>query len=751
MLSNPLFRFKNPEIQHHNPENLTFKVTERSKALYEQGDNGQGYVGFLDLETGEIDVIPTYNAQDGRERKPHLYQNIDYTAVSIDPRGTRGGTAHRAGLALISKDDVSKGQKASAGKLLAFGFFKGVGTEEKPAPFIKEFMNRSASININAFEYNPYYLSIASIQNQNDDNLVRSIPGQMTNKIIDALLTQLPINSKTQTPDIVLNVRNIKYENEFQKSIRDFNQDKNSQENNYERLIIAAYLGKANLVDNILQSLARQGNQDQNPLIVMAAKFGPPGTLKSLLEKGANPNQIDQDNYTPLIVAARHDSMETVKLLLKCGADPNLAASKSKSALMSAVERKSPEIVKLLLDNNATILDSAVISPLIKAVENNDLETIKILLETETYRNMSSLSTEPSFIKACEAGHIDIVNLFLNKITDMNLPMISSGLSKACQNGNIAIVKLLLDKGANQNEVDKSAFRFATTPLINAINYEQHDIVALLLGHEKNKPDFGNPKNTPQNIFNAASKTGDVKILNLLFKHIPYTQKILTNALEKAFETQHLGNIAAIKLLIEKGADINKIEDEECRTMLLTKLGQCDRIVANVNAIIPNNATEPRTEAINELKNEVKNAMEKMHNVIDITDTVISKLEERIKQLKELDQITTRIKSIAQAQGTNVANVMTQTMLNALNNQTDMLYLDFAHNKKYNHQENIHQLLTHMNHFKQMLAGTSSSKNTASSALSLFKRKPPVLTQEEKISKAIDDATSEIIKTYQSK
>ena len=47
---------------------------------------------------------------------------------------------------------------------------------------------------------------------------------------------------------------------------------------------------------------------------------------------------------------------------------------------------------------------------------------------------------------ACQGGHMDIVNLMIEKGADRW----NSGLVYACSGGHIAIVKLMIEKGANQ-------------------------------------------------------------------------------------------------------------------------------------------------------------------------------------------------------------------------------------------------------------------------------------------------------------
>ena len=53
--------------------------------------------------------------------------------------------------------------------------------------------------------------------------------------------------------------------------------------------------------------------------------------LRTLLERGANPNAKQQSDYTPLHTAAGRNDVEMAKLLIKFGADPKARGSDGKS------------------------------------------------------------------------------------------------------------------------------------------------------------------------------------------------------------------------------------------------------------------------------------------------------------------------------------------------------------------------------------------------------------------------------------
>jgi ankyrin repeat protein len=82
--------------------------------------------------------------------------------------------------------------------------------------------------------------------------------------------------------------------------------------------------------------------------------LGQLGTVKILLEAGADPNLIDEDSgITPLISAVRGQYLGIICLLLQAGAKTNDKDSNGKTALDVAKEIKNSEIIRLLKEAEA--------------------------------------------------------------------------------------------------------------------------------------------------------------------------------------------------------------------------------------------------------------------------------------------------------------------------------------------------------------------------------------------------------------
>jgi uncharacterized protein len=92
-------------------------------------------------------------------------------------------------------------------------------------------------------------------------------------------------------------------------------------------------------------------NDEEEPVLCIAALRGALGVVNALLEAGADPNTVAPHSLvTPLIRAAEGGHRDVVHLLLAKGADPNAQAAGRFTALSAAVDYADPELVRLLVE-----------------------------------------------------------------------------------------------------------------------------------------------------------------------------------------------------------------------------------------------------------------------------------------------------------------------------------------------------------------------------------------------------------------
>ena len=128
--------------------------------------------------------------------------------------------------------------------------------------------------------------------------------------------------------------------------------------NDMPELIRAAGQGDSGTVREILEKGANVNTRDREsgwtPLM-SAALSGNSDIVRLLIEKGAHVNAQDKFSWTPLMIASRSGHADIVRVLLDAGADVNAKTGTEYTALMAAAKQGHAEIVKLLLARGADV------------------------------------------------------------------------------------------------------------------------------------------------------------------------------------------------------------------------------------------------------------------------------------------------------------------------------------------------------------------------------------------------------------
>lgn len=167
-----------------------------------------------------------------------------------------------------------------------------------------------------------------------------------------------------------------------------------------------------------------------------------------------------------LFIAIRNDNTGSLRSLLQRGIDPNTRNGRGQPGLVVAMQEKSPKAVKVLLDQpgiDIDALNAAGESALMIAALKGDLADVKLLLDRGAKVNQAGWSP---LHYAATGPEVAIVKLLLDRgaLIDAPSPNGSTPLMLAAQYGSEDNVKLLLARGADaglRNQKDLTAVDFA--------------------------------------------------------------------------------------------------------------------------------------------------------------------------------------------------------------------------------------------------------------------------------------------------
>ena len=213
-----------------------------------------------------------------------------------------------------------------------------------------------------------------------------------------------------------------------------------------------------------------------------------------LLEHKANPEKGFKDG-SPLIVAVERNYLCICESLLKAGASSNCVKANGFTALSLAAYYGYEEILELLLAYNADIEgQDGILSPLIHAVQRNQVHTCSILLwrgaKTDYLKkefdsrlidsNSDYFQLTSPLLKASVLGHSRIVTLLLEHgagVHIRNNNSQSTPILLASLEGHTDVVQQLLQYGANWKDQDV----FGRHPLHVAAMKNGYGVVELLV------------------------------------------------------------------------------------------------------------------------------------------------------------------------------------------------------------------------------------------------------------------------------
>lgn len=226
-------------------------------------------------------------------------------------------------------------------------------------------------------------------------------------------------------------------------------------------------------------------------------------------------------------VAAECNSLEAMKLLLKQGASPDGRAS-SWPPIYRAIEYGHPDLAKWLVENGANVNIQTVerVTPLMWAIKRDFRELAEYLLEhgADVHAKDLELSFTPMHY-AAKTGNVAILKRLLAAGADKNAVdrIKQTPIDVAASEGNPPAFRLLLaqyGKDERKALLDKA--------LLNAFRHSKRNMVMTVLEYEEPKEDVATVVDDDAALRQAVLASDDKKV----------------------------------KELVEKGADVNVVDDE---------------------------------------------------------------------------------------------------------------------------------------------------------------------------------------------
>jgi ankyrin repeat protein len=332
-------------------------------------------------------------------------------------------------------------------------------------------------------------------------------------------------------------------------------------------------------------------------------------TVERLLAAGADARATSRYQVAPLSLACLNGNEKIVKLLLEAGADPNTTLPGGETALMTAARTGRPGPVQALLERGADVnaRERKGQTALMWAAAEGNLEAVDLLLRAGADFRTPLPSGFTPFFFAVREGKAAVVFRLLDAGIDVNATLEprrggparskpTNALLLAVENGHFELADALLERGADPNGrpagytalhaltwVRKPIRGDGDPPPQGSGGMDSLTLVRRLVAHgaevnarlEKGESGRGRFTTTGATPFLLAARASDVPLMRLLLElgadpQIPnadHCPPLLAaagvGALGDGDEAAGTDEeaLAACKLLLELGADVNAVDD----------------------------------------------------------------------------------------------------------------------------------------------------------------------------------------------
>jgi ankyrin repeat protein len=324
--------------------------------------------------------------------------------------------------------------------------------------------------------------------------------------------------------------------------------------------LISLHLAADSGNPEVLRSLIERGadpdaqNKDQETPLFLASRKGRLEAARLLSELVTDINHQDLLGHTPLHVAAENGHYDIARLLLDCGADVNAREKNFRTPLHLAVELA---VTRVLLERGAEVdaRDEMDWTPLHFASQQGHLELMRLLLRHGADVFARDNEDQTVLHKASEHGDPDVVRWLIDRKVDPSAEDEDkeTPLFPASRNGKLEATQLLLDAGANVNHRDRQDM----TPLHGA-SENGHDTVTQLLLDRNAAVNASHVYDwTPLHL---ASRTGKGGVVEVLLNGGAMVNAKNDSAWTPLHMASQKGHLNVVELLLARNADLNAQE-----------------------------------------------------------------------------------------------------------------------------------------------------------------------------------------------
>ena len=166
-----------------------------------------------------------------------------------------------------------------------------------------------------------------------------------------------------------------------------------------------------------------QVNKDGATPLYLASKLGRIKTAKFLIDSKADLNKAEKRGYTPLYIASRLGQVKTAELLIDSKADLNKAGKRGYTPLFVASQKDRKDIVSLLIERKADIdkADKIGGTPLLVASQEGNTEIVRLLIKNKVNINKASKEGQTPLLIATYYQHMPIIRILVEAGADLKI------------------------------------------------------------------------------------------------------------------------------------------------------------------------------------------------------------------------------------------------------------------------------------------------------------------------------------------